>query len=160
MVEDDSLIADDTGAFTKVTTGEPEIGTTHLSLLSSQPREEPKTFNNSDAPTIPQPRVESLDRPTSPDVALIQHPHRGSVRKDSYGAAAVASTPTAISPPLPQQPQGQDDSASDGGGRRMGNCEDCREEAHEKWHRVRIGMAENMESGERVGKRKAPDTGL
>ncbi|KAL9101042.1 MAG: hypothetical protein Q9163_003657 [Psora crenata] len=103
MVEDDSVMANDTGAFTTV---ESEIGTTHLSLLSSQPRGEPKALDNSDAPTILQRRIEALDRPTSPDVALIQHPHRGSVREDNYGAAAVASTPTAISLPFLQQPQG------------------------------------------------------
>jgi len=108
-----SVMADDTGAFTTATTVEPEIGTTHLPLFKSQPREEPKTLDDSDAPTMLQRRITFLDRPTSPDVALIQHPQRGSVRKDNYGAVAVASTLTAIYLPFPQQPQGQDDSASD-----------------------------------------------
>ncbi len=58
-------------------------------------------------------------------MTLIQHPQRESVRKDDYGAAAVASTPTAISPPFTQQPQGQDDSASD-------------EEGDDEWEITRI----------------------
>lgn len=75
--------------------------------------EKPKSLDDSNALTIPQCRIESLDRPTSPDVALIQHPHRGSVRKDNYGAAVIASTPTVISPSFSQQPQGKDDPASE-----------------------------------------------
>ncbi len=125
MVGDDSVMADDIGAFTTASTVEPKIETTHLRLLGSQPMEKPKTLDDLDAPTIPQRRIKSLDRPTSPDVALIQYPHRGSVRKDNYGAAAVASTPTVISPPFPQQPQGQDDPASDEGG-------------HDEWEISRI----------------------
>lgn len=111
MLEIDDGKPGEAGAFIKATSVELETET--APLLSSHPREDPKTFDNFDAPTIPVSPTEPLDRLTTPDLALIQHPHRGSVHKDNYGAVAVANTPTVNSPPFPQQPHGQDDPASD-----------------------------------------------
>lgn len=56
-----------------------------------------------DALTTPDPPVEPLDRPTSPDVALPQHLDGRVVGEDEHGAAAVASPPSARTPLLRQQ---------------------------------------------------------
>ena len=122
MLEDDGKLCE-AGAFIKATGVEPETAITPLH--SSHPREDPKTLDDLDASIIPESPTEPLDRLTTPDVALIPHSHRESVHEDNYGAAAVASTPTAISPPFPQQPQGQDHSASD-------------EEGNNEWEIARI----------------------
>lgn len=71
MIEDDGGKTGESGASTRATSIEPQTGT--ASPLSSHPREELKTLDCLDALTTPNPPVESLDRPTSPDVALPQH---------------------------------------------------------------------------------------
>jgi hypothetical protein len=88
-------------ASTKATSIESEIGAVHL--LSSHPREEPKTLGCLDALTIPELPTEPLDRPRSLDVALPQHPYGRVVREGDHGAAAVAGPPVATIPSLPAQ---------------------------------------------------------
>lgn len=98
MIDDDG---GESGASTRATSVEPEIGTAHL--LSSHPREELKTLGGLDALTTPEPPVEPLDRPTSPDVAPPQHPDRLIVGEQDNGAPAFASPPRVSTPlPLPQ----------------------------------------------------------
>ncbi len=123
MVLDNNVTSGQTHDSTDTTSIESEVGLAHS--LSSHPKEDQKTSGCLDARTISEPPSQPLDRSTFPDMALIQHRHRGSVRKDNHGAAAVASTPTAVSPPFPQQPQGQDDSVSD-------------EEGDDEWEIARI----------------------
>ena len=102
MLVDDSVIADESGAFAKATiSGERGTGETHL--LSSHPREEPKTLEGVDPPTAPKPLTETPDRPTSPDRALPQHPCGQVVREDDRGAEPVASPPSAAIPPFPEE---------------------------------------------------------
>ncbi len=62
-----------------------------------------------------EPTTESIDRPTSPSTALPQHPGGRApvVGEDDHRAAAPASPPSAITPPLRPQPQGQEGSAWD-----------------------------------------------
>jgi len=84
---------------------ESEIEAAHLTSFYS--RDEPKALNDMDAPTVPERPIEPLSRPTSSDVAPPQHPSGRVVGEDDHRAAAVASPPSAITPLLPQQPQGQ-----------------------------------------------------
>jgi len=87
------------GASTNATSIESEIGAVHL--LSSHPREEPKTLGSLDAPTIPELPTEPLDPPRSLNVALPQHPYGRVVREGDHGVAAVAGPHVATTPSLP-----------------------------------------------------------
>lgn len=79
-----------------------EIRTAHL--LNPHAREDPKTFGCLDAPNVPEPLTEPLDRSTfPPEVAPPRHPGSGVAGEDDQGPAAVASPPTASATPLPQQ---------------------------------------------------------
>ena len=68
MVEDNSVIADESGAIIKATSVKLEIE--NIYLVSFYPREEPETLGYLDTPIIPELPIDSLDRPTSLDVAL------------------------------------------------------------------------------------------
>lgn len=74
MVENDSVIADDNGAFTIATTVEPEIQAIYLTRLNSERRDELKTLDDPDIHTVPERHIKSLNCPTYPDVALIHYP--------------------------------------------------------------------------------------
>ena len=100
MIEDDGGKTGESAASTRATTAEPEIETAHLP--SSPPKEEPKTLGTSDAPVAPDPPVELVDRPTSPDVVPPPHLNNLVVDEDEHGAPAVPSPPSA-STPLSQQ---------------------------------------------------------
>jgi len=101
VINDEGGKTGESGASTRATSVDPEIGTAHL--LSSLRREELKTVRGLDALTTPNPPVEPLDRPSSPDVALPQHLDRRVVGEDEHGAKAVASPPSASTPLLRQQ---------------------------------------------------------
>ncbi len=81
-------------------------------LQSFPPREQAKTHGCLN-PHATEPTTEPIDRPTSPSTALPQHPGGRVVGEDDHRAAAAASPPNAITPPLPQQSQGQGGSVSD-----------------------------------------------
>ena len=89
MIEDDGGKTGESAASTRATTAEPEIEAAHL--LSSPPKEEPKPLGASDAPAAPDPPVELLDRPTSPDIALPLYSDGWVVDEDKYGVLAVLS---------------------------------------------------------------------
>ena len=111
VLEDESPVADNSGALIKATSGEPEIGA--APLLSTHPMEESKTPGCVDAPTDPDPPTDPLDRPPFPDVARPQHRSGRVVREDDYGAPPVAGPPSATTLPLSQQPQGEVHLATD-----------------------------------------------
>lgn len=65
MLEDDRVIADDSGTFAEAISVEPDIEATRLSS---------KTIGCLDAPTYPNPHVEPLDRLALPKLLpRIQH---------------------------------------------------------------------------------------
>lgn len=101
MLEDDSVIADESGAFAKATSIDPEIGPAHI--LGSDPMEDPKNVDCVAALTAPKPPTEPLNRSASPDRALPQHLYGRVVRKDNRVATPIVSPPSAITPPPPQQ---------------------------------------------------------
>jgi len=101
VIDDDGGKTGESGASTRATSVEPEIGTAHL--LSSHPREELKTLGGLDALTTPDPPVEPLHRPTSLDVAPPQHSDQLIVGEQDNGAPAVASPPRVSTPPPLQQ---------------------------------------------------------
>jgi hypothetical protein len=80
---------------------ESEVGTVHL--LSSHPREGPKTHGDLDAPNAPEPPSEPLDQPPSPDMARPRRHSGRAVRKNDHRAAPVADPPSAATPSPPQQ---------------------------------------------------------
>jgi len=109
---DNPLVIDNSGRKTggsgtsiRATGAEPETGMAHL--LSSHLREEPKTLGGLDTLVAPDPPVQPLDRPTSPDVAPPQYPDGRVGGEDDKGARAIASPPSASTPPLiPQSEAG------------------------------------------------------
>lgn len=70
-------------------------------LQSSAPREQAKAHGCSS--THATERTAPVDRPTSPRIALPQHPDRRVVSEDDHRAAAVASPPSDITPLLSRQ---------------------------------------------------------
>jgi len=111
VIEDDSVTANEADVLIKATSVEPETGTMHL--LSSLRREELQTLGSSDASITPHPFVEPVDRPTSPFVPPPEYPSDPIISKGNRGGVIAASYPSAITPPLPQQPDEQGDSTSD-----------------------------------------------
>jgi len=103
VIEDDGKTISESSASTRASSVESEIGPVHLSRPHL--RGQPKMLDCLDAPTIPEPPTESLDRPTSPAIPLPQHLRGRFVRVDRQGAAAVASPPSATTPPLPPPPE-------------------------------------------------------
>ena len=95
------MIVVESDAFAKATSIEPEIGPAHI--LSSRPREEPKTLECVDALTAPEPPTEPLDRRAPRDRALPQYPCGRVIYEDGHGAETVASPPSATTPPPPPQ---------------------------------------------------------
>ena len=71
--------------------------------MPSHPREELKTYGCADALTTPDPSVEALDRPTSPDVAPSQRLDGRVGGEDEHEAPAAASPLTPSISLLPRQ---------------------------------------------------------
>ncbi len=176
MVDDDGEKTGESGASTRATSVEPEIGNTPL--LSSSRREELKILRDLDTLTAPDPLVEPLDRPTSPDVALPQHSDGRVVYEDENGAAAVASPPGASTPLLRQQSEAGSSVLEEGeweirkivGKRRAGKGYEYRVRWKDIWlPRSELGNAKRLlqefearrraQRGYRQGGRARPDKG-
>ena len=82
-------------------TVESEVGTEHL--LNSHLSEDPKTLGCLDTSNLPEPSIETLDRSTSPSIALSQHLHSRVVGEDDDVAAPAVGSPSVNTPLLPQQ---------------------------------------------------------
>jgi len=105
-------VTDNSGALIKATSGEPEIEA--ALLLSSHLREDPKTPGCVNALTEPNPPQPSLLIGllllTWLDLSIIVLDEPSA--KTTRDQPPVAGPPSAITPPLSQQPQGQGDSGS------------------------------------------------
>ncbi len=73
---------------------------------SSPPREQAEAHGCLSTHTT-EPTTEPIDRPTSLSAALPQHPRGRVIGEDDHGVAAVASPPSAITPPLSPQSHAQ-----------------------------------------------------
>ena len=71
MLEGDSVIADESANSIKVNSVEPQIGPAHT--LNPDTKEASNTLGCLDAPTVPEPPTEPVDRPSSPDQAVPQY---------------------------------------------------------------------------------------
>jgi len=100
VVGDDDEKPDETGGFTRATSVEPKIGP--ATLQSSPLREQTEAHGYLGTYTTKF-TTEPIDRPISPSAALPQYPCGRVVSEDDHRAAAVASPPSAITPPLPRQ---------------------------------------------------------
>ena len=68
MLEDDSVITEECGAFAKATSIDLEIGPAHI--LGSDPMEDIQNVDCVAALTAPKPPTEPLDRSASPGLCL------------------------------------------------------------------------------------------
>lgn len=104
MVEDDNGKPSEPGAFIDAATVEPEIQA--ALLLGSHLREELKRLGDLDASNVPEPPIESVDRPTSPIVPPPGHPSGPVNCEGGQDRAAAANPSSAIILLLTQQSQG------------------------------------------------------
>ena len=82
-----------------IPTADDRLANSHL---SSHPKEEPKTLDYFDVPTIPDSPTKPF-HPSTSSAAPPQYTTRRVIREDDHGAAPVANHPSAITPPSPQQ---------------------------------------------------------
>ncbi|KAL9124313.1 MAG: hypothetical protein Q9217_006345 [Psora testacea] len=101
ILEDDNAIVAENDAFAEATNVKPEVGPVHTFIPQS--REELKTLVCVDALTALDPPFEYLDQPISCPAPLPHHASRRVVREDDHGPEPVASPPSAVTLPLPQQ---------------------------------------------------------
>ena len=114
MAEDDQKTGE-TGASTRATSMESEIGSVHLQ--SFQPRKQPKThgcLSPSTTGPATEPTTSPFDRPISPIIALSHDRVKQAIRGGDREAAVTVHPLHAITvtPPLPEQPQDQGSLAS------------------------------------------------
>ena len=112
MVEDDDEKTGETGASTRATSVESEIGTLHLQ--SSHPREQPKTHSCLSPPTT-KPTPTPINRPISSSVALYRDQVEQATCGGDGGITTTVYPPHAITvpPPLAERHQDQGSSALD-----------------------------------------------
>jgi hypothetical protein len=84
-----------------------ESGISIAHLPSAHLREQPKTHDYLNPPTIIEPTISSFDSPNSPSVALSSHPIEQTIREGDGDVVCSVCSPHAIivTPPLPEQYQ-------------------------------------------------------